>query len=151
MRAAASLCYGTHVPLTPLATPRPIVPRAVLAAPWLRWCGTLALLGIAGAWVVAYLIPHPTDPQGIIIHSTTTFGADALGARRDLFSLPIIGTVVVVINIVLATVLGRSRSSAGMSRCASLATLLMVASPLLAFAVLVGMTFLWYVNTHATP
>lgn len=86
-------------------------------------------------------IPNRAADESIIVHYTTTFGIDALGSWTDLMRLPLTGTVLLVVNCGLAWFLTRQDH-------VDAPTVLMVASVVLEFAVLIGALLLLRVNNE---
>ncbi|MDO8599348.1 MAG: hypothetical protein Q7S02_04520 [bacterium] len=111
----------------------------LLAHPFVRWCAVASMTFLAGAWIAILAIPNSTADESIIVHYTTTFGIDALGSWTDLMRLPLTGTVLLVVNCGLARFLARQDH-------VDAPIVLMVASVVLEFAVLIGALLLLRMN-----
>jgi len=126
----------------------------------IRWCAIAAISFLAGAWIAVLAIPNVPESASLVVHYTTTFGIDALGSWRDLAMLPLSGTVLLLINVVLAWFLTRAEvrgqrlevgaASAGPSVPDALPhapAVLMAASAVIEFAVLINAVLLWRANS----
>lgn len=74
----------------------------LLRSPLCRWSLIASAAFLAVAWGVTLATPRIPGSAAVVVHYTTTFGIDALGAWSDLLRLPILGTVVFLLNAAIA-------------------------------------------------
>ena len=117
----------------------------LLAHPFLRWCAIIAFVLLAVAWIAVLAIPNLPGADAVVVHYTTTFGIDALGSWRDLLRLPLTGTMLLVVNVAIARVL--IAPSAPPDALPPATLVLVIASVIIEFTVLVGCLLLWRINT----
>ena len=120
----------------------------LLAHPFTRWCVVVATAFLAGAWVAVLAITDTPGEDAVIVHYTTTFGIDALGSWGEITRLPLTGTVLLAVNVILARFFAHpSTTPEEASDLPRASAVLIVASVILEFAVLVGALLLWRVNS----
>lgn len=100
---------------------------------------------LSTAWITVFAIPNLPGTDAIVVHYTTTFGIDALGSWRDLLRLPLTGTILLIVNLTIARALASPSAPSDVLPPAT--TVLIVASAVIEFTVLVGCLLLWRVNT----
>lgn len=118
----------------------------LLSVPFARWCTIVAATLLTAAWVVIFGIPNLPGPDALIVHYTTTFGIDALGNWRDLLRLPLTGTVLCVVNLVIAHILSTGSGQPHAVSLSPASLILVVANIPLQFTVLLGSVLLWRIN-----
>lgn len=121
----------------------------LFARPSFRWCVIGAASFLAGAWIAILGIPNVADGDAVIVHYTTTFGIDALGSWGELARLPLTGTALLIVNIGLAWFLARGEGATDAlppGGVPTAASVLLVASILLEFIVLIGCLLLFRAN-----
>ncbi len=97
----------------------------------------LALLANAAMWVwIAWQIPRQTDP--IFLHYNILFGVDYIGEWWRAFALPLSGTAILIINILLGWWLFR--------RDAFLNYMLLAVALIAQFLLLFGSALLIFLN-----
>jgi len=116
----------------------------MLAHPFLRWCGIVSLAFLATAWITIIAVPNLPGADAVVVHYTTTFGIDALGSWRDLLRLPLTGTILLAVNLTIARALVAPSAPPDVVPPATI--VLIVASVVIEFTVLVGCLLLWRVN-----
>ena len=120
--------------------------------PFARWCIVVSTAAITGAWIAILAIPAIPGDIGIVTHYTTTFGIDALGRWTELIWLPIVGTISVVANVTIAWFALRppprlrARVTQWSSTIADVVPMLLSATVLITFLVLIGSLLLLRVN-----
>lgn len=119
----------------------------LLSVPSARWCTIAAAALLTAAWVVILGIPNLPGPDALIVHYTTTFGIDALGNWNDLLRLPLTGTVLCVVNLVIARVLATGPEQPNAAALSPASQILIVANIPLQFTVLLGSVLLWKANS----
>ncbi|MBI3256022.1 MAG: hypothetical protein HYZ63_03570 [Candidatus Andersenbacteria bacterium] len=87
--------------------------RKYLRQPWI-WC-MVATMGLnISAWLVAIYL-FPKDRSAAILHYNTSVGIDFIGEGSQIQVIPLIGTALLVANVLLALLLRRvSKPAAGM-------------------------------------
>lgn len=127
---------------------KPIVTfrTTLLSAPFARWCTIVAVTLLIGSWIVVFGIPSLPGNDALIIHYTTTFGIDALGNWRDLLRLPLTGTVLLLVNLVIARLLATESGQPHHVSLPPSSQILIIANIPLQFTVLLGSVLLWRVN-----
>lgn len=125
-----------------LRTSARLLRHPLFARPLPRWCVFLAIAFLVGSWIATVAIPNIPGATAVVVHYTATFGVDALGSWGDLFRFPVVGSVLVGFNIVLAVLLTQRRAEAPTQA----SMVLLVAAVLIAFAVCIGMVLLLRVN-----
>ncbi|MFH1430759.1 MAG: hypothetical protein ABIG71_04570 [Candidatus Uhrbacteria bacterium] len=113
----------------------------IFARPLSRWCVLSAAMLLIGAWVATFAVPN-AESGAIVVHYTTTFGIDALGSWRDLLRLPITGSILVVLDVVLAFLLTERDEQAPTPA----SWILVIAALLIAFVVCFGTLLLLRMN-----
>lgn len=119
----------------------------LLSAPFARWCTIAAIALLIGSWIAIFGIPGLPGNDALIVHYTTTFGIDALGNWRDLLSLPLTGTVLLAVNLVIARLLATESGQPPHASLSPSSQILIIANIPLQFTVLLGSVLLWRVNT----
>lgn len=62
----------------------------------------LSTLANLVAWLVLWLVPRPVDGGQVFLHYTVIFGIDKIGQYRELFAIPVWGTVILIANLLIA-------------------------------------------------
>lgn len=87
--------------------------RDYLKQPWLL-CILAAVLFNLAAWLVVIFV-FPTNRSAAILHYNTSVGIDFIGEGSQIQVIPIIGTALLIANILMALLLRKvSRAAAGM-------------------------------------
>lgn len=124
----------------------------LLAQPFARWSAIVASTLNLAAWIVVLGIPNIPGPDAVVLHYTTTFGIDALGSWPNLFRLPLTGLALLAANLALARLFAKLEVGGGRlevrGQLPHASTILLIASVVLEFAVLLGTVLLWQVNTE---
>jgi hypothetical protein len=105
--------------------------RGLLPTPVVAVYGAATVLLAAHAALLAYLVRPTAEPR--VLHYTTVFGIDLVGAGTRLYLLPGVGLAALVLNAVLAAVL-RSDRVAQLLAAATLGVELALAAATLAIA-----------------
>ncbi|MBI3251341.1 MAG: hypothetical protein HYZ62_00345 [Candidatus Andersenbacteria bacterium] len=85
-------------------------------------CLGLALMLNAATWLVSLRF-FPANQETAILHYTGTVGIDFIGAGKEINALPMIGSVLLMSNLLLAFLLYRPSRQAAIMFCAVLVPL----------------------------
>lgn len=53
-------------------------------------------------WIIAFYIVAKTNSNLIILHYNVDFGADLIGEIRKIYTIPILGLIIIFINLILS-------------------------------------------------
>jgi hypothetical protein len=119
----------------------------LLARWWTRWAIGVAAILLAGAWIFVLGIPSPLTSNGtLIVHYSTSFGIDALGTWRDIMRLPVVGSVLFVLNMSIAFLLSPQGTSDDVGHVDA-SFIMVVSTVMIEGVVLLASALLWSVNT----
>ena len=85
-------------------------------------CLVLALMLNAATWLVSLRF-FPTNQETAILHYTSTIGIDFIGAGQEINTLPMVGSVLLISNLLMAFLLYRPSRQAAIMFCAVLVPL----------------------------
>jgi len=85
-------------------------------------CITLALILNAATWLVSLRF-FPSNQETAILHYTSTVGIDFIGAGKEINALPMVGSILLISNLLLAFLLYRPSRQAAIMFCAVLVPL----------------------------
>ena len=55
-----------------------------------------------GGWIVSYYIIKHTERESVYLHYNVDFGVDYIGLAKRVFDFPLIGLVVIIVNILVS-------------------------------------------------
>ncbi|MBI4142344.1 hypothetical protein HY480_00540 [Candidatus Uhrbacteria bacterium] len=116
----------------------------LLASPRIRWIAAGAAVMLAVAWAAILVLPKDLEPDALVTRYTFTFGIGALGGWPNLLELPVIGTILLLVNLTVARLLTRTVD------IPPPVTLLLTATLLLEIGIAIGSATLLIVNTRGS-
>lgn len=93
----------------------------------------------AAAWVMLWLVPRPVDGGQVFLHYTVIFGIDKIGKYSDLFAAPLWGSVILLVNMVIAWLI--------FPKAAAMAEFLVLATVFVEVGTLLAAVLLYLTNT----
>lgn len=103
--------------------------------------GVLILLSVllnAGAWVAALML-FPADDPAAVLHYSINVGVDFIGEGGEIITLPLIGSLLLIFNVVIGLAALRANKRASW--------VLWGVVPLLQLVLLLAFILLWRINT----
>jgi hypothetical protein len=90
-----------------------------------RWYLLILFILQAGLWYLAYYIFNLVGEELFVSHYNVDFGIDGIGSAKQVFQIPIVTLVILLVNIGLVITIARKRIFHFLAHTLTLATLLL--------------------------